>query len=62
MLDCSAAWFERVAAPATVRTIYSLKTDKLHNDSFLECADSSALFKAATSRRTPNARLFRRMV
>ena len=45
MLDCSAAWFERVAAPATVRTIYSLKTDKLHNDSFLECADLSALLK-----------------
>jgi putative transposase len=31
---CSAAWFERVAAPAMVETIYSFKTDKLnvHDD------------------------------
>jgi len=27
---CSAAWFERVATPAQVKTIYSLKTDRLH--------------------------------
>jgi len=26
---CSAAWFERVAAPATVKTIYSFKIDKI---------------------------------
>ncbi len=26
---CSAAWFERTAAPATVKTIYSFKTDQL---------------------------------
>ena len=26
---CSAAWFERVAAPATVKTIYSFKTDSV---------------------------------
>jgi putative transposase len=26
---CSAAWFERTASPATVKTIYSFKTDKL---------------------------------
>jgi putative transposase len=26
---CSAAWFERTATPATVKTIYSFKTDKL---------------------------------
>jgi putative transposase len=26
---CSAAWFERVATPAAVKTIYSFKTDKL---------------------------------
>jgi putative transposase len=31
---CSAAWFERTAAPAAVKTIYSFKTDKLkiHDD------------------------------
>jgi len=31
---CSAAWFERVASPAMVKTIYSFKTDKLniHDD------------------------------
>jgi putative transposase len=31
---CSAAWFERTASPAIVRTIYSFKTDKLnvHDD------------------------------
>ena len=26
---CSAAWFERTASPATVKTIYGFKTDKL---------------------------------
>ena len=26
---CSAAWFERAAAPAQVKTIYGLKTDKV---------------------------------
>jgi putative transposase len=26
---CSAAWFERTATPATVKTIYSFKTEKL---------------------------------
>jgi putative transposase len=26
---CSAAWFERTAAPAMVKTIYSFKTDQL---------------------------------
>ena len=29
---CSAAWFERTASPATVKTIYSFKTDKLKID------------------------------
>jgi putative transposase len=31
---CSAAWFERVSAPAMVKTIYGFKTDKLkiHDD------------------------------
>lgn len=31
---CSAAWFERTASPAAVKTIYSFKTDKLkiHDD------------------------------
>jgi putative transposase len=27
---CSAAWFERTATPATVKTIYSFKTDQLN--------------------------------
>ena len=27
---CSAAWFERMASPATVKTIYSFKTDRLN--------------------------------
>jgi putative transposase len=27
---CSAAWFERVASPAQVKTIYSLKIDKVN--------------------------------
>ena len=32
---CSAAWFERTATPAQVKTIYSFKTDQLHvNDDF----------------------------
>jgi putative transposase len=26
---CSAAWFERTATPAQVKTIYSFKTDQL---------------------------------
>ena len=26
---CSAAWFERTATPALVKTIYALKTDRL---------------------------------
>jgi putative transposase len=26
---CSAAWFERIASPAIVRTVYGFKTDKL---------------------------------
>jgi len=26
---CSAAWFERVASPAQVKTIYSFKTDQV---------------------------------
>jgi putative transposase len=29
---CSAAWFERTAPPAIVKTIYSFKTDKLRID------------------------------
>lgn len=29
-LWCSAAWFERVASPAQVKTIYSFKTDKVN--------------------------------
>jgi putative transposase len=29
---CSAAWFERTASPATVKTIYSFKTEKLRID------------------------------
>ena len=31
---CSAAWFERTVSPATVKTIYSFKTDdlKIHDD------------------------------
>ncbi len=27
---CSAAWFERVASPAQVKTIYSMRIDKIH--------------------------------
>jgi len=27
---CSAGWFERVARPAQVKTIYAFKTDKLN--------------------------------
>ena len=27
---CSAAWFERTASPATIKTIYSFKIDKLN--------------------------------
>jgi len=29
---CSAAWFERTASPAQVKTVYSMKTDSLHVD------------------------------
>jgi putative transposase len=29
---CSAAWFERNASPATIKTIYSFKTDRLKID------------------------------
>ena len=29
-LWCSAAWFERTATPAQVKTIYALKTDRIH--------------------------------
>jgi REP-associated tyrosine transposase len=29
---CSAAWFERTASPASVKTIYSFKTDRLRID------------------------------
>jgi putative transposase len=29
---CSAAWFERTASPATIKTIYGFKTDKLNID------------------------------
>jgi len=29
---CSAAWFERIASPAAVKTIYSFKTDRLNID------------------------------
>ena len=31
---CSAAWFERTASPAAVRTIYSFKTDRLKIDDY----------------------------
>jgi hypothetical protein len=27
---CSAAWFERTASPAMVKSIYRFKTDKVH--------------------------------
>ncbi|MEK6280465.1 MAG: hypothetical protein AABN95_08955 [Acidobacteriota bacterium] len=27
---CSAGWFERTSSPATIKTIYSFKTDKLN--------------------------------
>jgi putative transposase len=27
---CSAAWFERVASPAQVKTIYSIKIDRVN--------------------------------
>ena len=41
---CSAAWFERTATPAQVKTIYSFPTDKLHvEDNFMECGDVSPL-------------------
>ena len=31
---CSAAWFERTASPAAVKTIYSFKTDRLMIDDY----------------------------
>jgi putative transposase len=31
---CSARWFEKTASPATVKTIYSFKTDRLKIDDF----------------------------
>ena len=31
---CSAGWFERTVSPATVKTIYSFKTDKLKIDDY----------------------------
>jgi REP-associated tyrosine transposase len=31
---CSARWFERTASPASVKTIYSFKTDKLKIDDY----------------------------
>ena len=31
---CSAAWFERTASPASVKTIYSFKTDRLKIDDY----------------------------
>ena len=43
---CSAAWFERTARPAQVKTIYSFKTDRIRVvDDFdvLECGDLSPL-------------------
>jgi putative transposase len=37
---CSAAWFERTASPAMVRSIYRFKTDKLSpGDDFEPCGD-----------------------
>ena len=37
---CSAAWFERTASPAMVKSIYRFKTDKLSaGDEFDICAD-----------------------
>jgi putative transposase len=31
---CSAAWFERTASPAMVKTIYSFKTERLKIDDY----------------------------
>jgi putative transposase len=46
---CSAAWFERTATPAQVRTIYNFKIDKVRVydefDVVLECGDSSPLWR-----------------
>ena len=37
---CSAAWFERTATPAQIKTIYDLKTDRLQvDDDFGLCED-----------------------
>jgi len=37
---CSAAWFERTASPAMVRSIYRFKTDKLQGgDDYRPCED-----------------------
>ena len=39
-LWCSAAWFERTASPAMVKSIYRFKTDKISvGDDFEPCAD-----------------------
>jgi putative transposase len=35
---CSAAWFERVGTPAQVKSIYSMKTDRLNVDDAYEVA------------------------
>jgi len=49
----SARWFEGVAAPALVRSIYRFKTDALTvNDDFAQLSTSTFL-KAAEHRRTP---------
>ncbi|MDR2679052.1 MAG: transposase [Zoogloeaceae bacterium] len=42
---CSAAWFERTATPAQVKTIYGMKTDSVRvmDDFDMECGDSSPL-------------------
>jgi len=37
---CSAAWFERTASPAKVKSIYRFKTDRVSvSDDFTPCAD-----------------------
>jgi putative transposase len=47
---CSAAWFERTATPAQVKTIYGMKTDSVRvmDDFSVECGDSSPLSHEAT--------------
>jgi putative transposase len=43
---CSAAWFERTATPAQVKTVYSMKTDqvKVEDDFDMECGGLPPLF------------------